>query len=183
MQISNNSSSPTAFTGPFDTWDGTNFRVTWASNNKLFGARVSSTGAVLDPGGILIPGPMSGPTTSTGNGTVQVAWSVLKNDQWDTSHREHFCSKFGEPESRHWCRRAISDTKRCSDGTNWVDGRLPERCGGEKTHHGSALGLEWKSASSGPHLGGRWSKFGWTGRSVDCLEWRVYLATWGMLMA
>ena len=82
--ISNNSSKPDAFTLQFVTWDGANFRITWSSNNKLFGARVSSTGTLLDPGGVLIPGPMSGPTASAGNGTVQVVWSVLQRNEYDT---------------------------------------------------------------------------------------------------
>jgi PKD repeat protein len=82
--ISNNSSKPDAFTAQFVSWDGTNFRVTWASNKNLFGARISSTGAVLDPGGVLIPGPMSGPTASTGNDTLQVIWSALRRNEYDT---------------------------------------------------------------------------------------------------
>ncbi|HEX4668063.1 MAG TPA: PKD domain-containing protein [Chthoniobacterales bacterium] len=82
--ISNNSSKPDAFAPPFVTWDGINFKVTWASASKLFLARVSPDGVVLDPGGVLVPGPMSGPTASAGGGTLQVVWSVLQNSEFDT---------------------------------------------------------------------------------------------------
>jgi PKD repeat protein len=81
--ISNNSSKPDAFTPAFVTWDGTNFKVTWASMSKLYLARVSPAGTVLDPGGILIPGPMSGPTASTGTGDLQVVWSVLQANEFN----------------------------------------------------------------------------------------------------
>ena len=82
--ISNNASKPDAFAPPFVSWDGINFKVTWASNSKLFLARVSPSGVVLDPGGFLIPGPMSGPTASVGGGTLQVVWSVLQKGEFDT---------------------------------------------------------------------------------------------------
>lgn len=82
--ISNNSSKPDAFTTAAVAWDGTNFKATWASRNKLFLARVSSTGTVVDPGGILIPGPRSGPTASTATGNLQVVWSVLQPNEYDT---------------------------------------------------------------------------------------------------
>jgi PKD repeat protein len=82
--ISTNNSKPDAFAPPFVTWDGINFKVSWASAGKLFLARVSPAGAVLDPGGILVPGPMSGPTASTGVGDLQVVWSVLKASEFDT---------------------------------------------------------------------------------------------------
>ncbi len=82
--ISNNASKPDGFTNAFVTWDGTNFRVSWSSNNKLFTARVVADGTVLDPGGVLVPGPMSGPTASTGSGGFQVVWSVLQAGEYDT---------------------------------------------------------------------------------------------------
>ena len=85
VQISGNSSKPDAFTSVFDTWDGTNFRVNWSSDSKLFVARVSATGSVLDPGGVLIPNASSGPNASPGNGTLQVVWSILlRNSEYDT---------------------------------------------------------------------------------------------------
>jgi len=85
VQISNNSSTPDGFIAAFDTWDGTNFRVNWASNGRLFTARVSPTGSVLDPGGVLIPGAGSGPSASPGNGALQVVWSALQqNVEYDT---------------------------------------------------------------------------------------------------
>jgi PKD repeat protein len=86
VQISNNSSTPDGFIAAFDTWDGSNFRVNWASNSKLFTARVSPTGSVLDPGGVLIPRAGSGPSSSPGNGALQVVWSALQqNVEYDTS--------------------------------------------------------------------------------------------------
>ena len=81
--ISASNSKPDAFTPAFVTWDGTNFRVSWASASKLFMARVSASGTVLDPGGVLIPGAMSGPTASVGDGGVHVVWSVLQNNEFD----------------------------------------------------------------------------------------------------
>jgi PKD repeat protein len=82
--ISTNNSKPDAFAPPFVAWDGVNFKITWASAGKLFLARVSAAGVVLDPGGILVPGPMSGPTASTGGGNLEVVWSVLKANEFDT---------------------------------------------------------------------------------------------------
>lgn len=52
VMISASNSKPDGFTKAFVTWDGTNFRVTWSSSSKLYTARVSSNGSVLDPGGI-----------------------------------------------------------------------------------------------------------------------------------
>lgn len=86
VQISASNSKPDAFTSVFDTWDGTNFRVNWSSNGKLFVARVSATGSILDPGGVLIPNASSGPSASPGSGTLQVVWSILlRNIEYDTS--------------------------------------------------------------------------------------------------
>ena len=83
--ISNNGSKPDAFNIAFVTWDGINFRVSWSSNSKLYVARVNPTnGSVIDPGGVLVPGPMSGPTASTDGGELQVAWTVLQNSEYDT---------------------------------------------------------------------------------------------------
>ncbi len=82
--ISNNASSPDGFTGAFVSWDGTNFRVSWSHSSNLYTARVSPTGTVLDPGGVLIPGFGSGPTAATGTGSLQVVWSVLQSGEFDT---------------------------------------------------------------------------------------------------
>jgi len=83
--ISNSGSKPDAFNTAFVTYDGINFRVSWSSSSKLFIARVNpGNGAVLDPGGILVQGPMSGPTASTGGGELQVAWTVLQASEYDT---------------------------------------------------------------------------------------------------
>jgi chromosome segregation ATPase len=38
---------------------------------------VTADGTVLDAGGIMMKGPRSGPTASTGTGNLQVVWSVL----------------------------------------------------------------------------------------------------------
>jgi PKD repeat protein len=76
--------TPDAFTPTAVSWDGTNFKVTWSSKSKLYLARVSADGSVLDPGGILIPGPRSGPTASTGAGNLQVVWSVFQKNEYDT---------------------------------------------------------------------------------------------------
>ena len=81
--LSNNGSKPDAFAPAFVSWDGTNFRVSWASGGKLFVSAVTPDGVVLNPGGLLIPGPMSGPTASTGTGDLQVVWSVLQNNEFD----------------------------------------------------------------------------------------------------
>lgn len=82
--ISKSSSKPDGSTPPFVSWDGTNFRISWPSKSKLAAARVSPAGTVLDPGGILVPGPLSGPTASPGGGKLQVVWSVLQNNEFDT---------------------------------------------------------------------------------------------------
>jgi PKD repeat protein len=82
--ISTSGSKPDGFSPPFVAWDGINFRVSWPSKSKLYVARVSPTGSVLDPGGVLLPGPMSGPTASPGGGNLQVVWSVLQNNEFDT---------------------------------------------------------------------------------------------------
>jgi PKD repeat protein len=81
--LSNNSSKPDAFAPPFVSWDGINFRVSWASGGELFVSQVSPDGVVLTPGGLLIRGPMSGPTASTGIGDLQVVWSVLQNGEFN----------------------------------------------------------------------------------------------------
>ena len=98
VQISATNSKPDAFTSVFNTWDGTNFRVNWSSSNKLFVARVSATGSVLDPGGVLISGASSGPSAAPGNGTFQVAWSsLLGNSEYDTSTVNVSAANVGGP--------------------------------------------------------------------------------------
>jgi PKD repeat protein len=65
------------------SWDGTYFKVTWSSQGKLYLARIDANGTLLDPNGILIPGPSSGPTASSGTGDLQVVWSVLQGNEFD----------------------------------------------------------------------------------------------------
>ena len=57
-------------------WDGTYWRVTWGFNNAVSVARVTTTGVVLDPGGVSVPGPMTGPTAGLPGGGVELIWSV-----------------------------------------------------------------------------------------------------------
>jgi len=178
-QISNNSSSPAAFTGPFDTWDGTNFRVTWSSNNKLFGARVSPTGTVLDPGGILITGPMSGPTASTGNGTVQVAWSVLKNDQWDT-FTANISSTNVASQSRGIGVGAPSQTR--SDvamGTNGSMVAFRSDVAAKRRIMVQPLALNGNPLTQAPTLLASGPNSGGPGDPSVAWNGSVYLATWG----
>jgi PKD repeat protein len=79
--LSNNGSKPDA--APFVSWDGINFRVSWSSSGKFFVSQVTPDGVVLNPGGLLIPGLLSGPTASTGTGDLEVVWSVLQNNEFD----------------------------------------------------------------------------------------------------
>ena len=95
--ISASNSKPDAFTPAFVTWDGTNFRVSWSSASKLFTSRVSASGTVLDPGGVLIAGAMSGPTASVGDGGLHVAWSVLQNNEFDLLSAHVSAANVGGP--------------------------------------------------------------------------------------
>ncbi|HEX6851455.1 MAG TPA: PKD domain-containing protein [Candidatus Polarisedimenticolaceae bacterium] len=65
-------------------WDGSQWKATWASSGVLRVARIASSGAVLDPGGIAVSGPESGPTASAGNGSLQVAWTASASSEDDT---------------------------------------------------------------------------------------------------
>ncbi len=64
-------------------WDGINWKVTWGNNNAVRVSRVSTTGTVLDPGGVAVTGPQTGPGAGTGNGGVQLAWTVYTNNSYD----------------------------------------------------------------------------------------------------
>ncbi len=55
-------------------WEGTNWRVTWGCNNGVRIARVNAGGQVLDPGGVALTGPSTGPTAGTPAGGVQIVW-------------------------------------------------------------------------------------------------------------
>lgn len=65
-------------------WDGSQWKATWESGGVLRVARVASSGAVLDPGGVAVSGPRSGVTASAGNGSVQVAWTASASSEDDT---------------------------------------------------------------------------------------------------
>jgi len=56
-------------------WEGTNWRVTWGYNNAVRIARVNSDGLVLDPEGVALTGPSTGPTAGTATGGVQIVWA------------------------------------------------------------------------------------------------------------
>ncbi len=61
-------------------WDGVNWKVTWLRNlTELRVARVTSAGAVLDPGGVPVAGLSAGLTAGTGNGGLQMVWSPYVN--------------------------------------------------------------------------------------------------------
>lgn len=64
-------------------WDGLNWKTTWASNNVVRVARVSTSGTVLDPGGVAVNGPQSGIGAGTGNGGVQLVWAAYANNNQD----------------------------------------------------------------------------------------------------
>jgi PKD repeat protein len=74
--------SGTSTPGPYTTtslaWDGQKFRVSWGdSSNQVRLGRVSAAGAVLDPNGVAVPGPQTGPLAATANGGVQLTWANL----------------------------------------------------------------------------------------------------------
>ncbi|MFY9235520.1 MAG: PKD domain-containing protein [Fimbriimonadaceae bacterium] len=68
---------------PFMAWTGTEWRITWGSNSTLRMASVSVSGNVVNPGGIAVPGPQSGPIAATLDGGLQTAWSVFQNNSYD----------------------------------------------------------------------------------------------------
>jgi len=68
--------APQPYTTTSGAWDGTNWRVTWGFNNAVRVARVTTGGAVLDPGGVFVPGPMTGPTAGLPGGGVELVWSA-----------------------------------------------------------------------------------------------------------
>ena len=53
---------------------GTNWRVTWGYNGGVRISRVNADGQVLDPGGVALTGPSTGPTVGTSSGGVQIVW-------------------------------------------------------------------------------------------------------------
>ena len=65
-----------SYTATGVVWDGIDWRVTWGFNNAVSVARVTTGGAVLDPGGVSVPGPMTGPTAGLPGGGVELIWSA-----------------------------------------------------------------------------------------------------------
>jgi hypothetical protein len=61
------------------TWDGVNWRVTWGEYAMTYLARVTSTGVLLDPGSVAVPGVPTGPIAGTETGTVHLVWSEATN--------------------------------------------------------------------------------------------------------
>lgn len=68
-----------AYTDIAAAWDGINWKVTWGQDGVLRTARVNTSGTVLDPGGIAVPGPQAGLIAGVGNGGVQMIWSPYVN--------------------------------------------------------------------------------------------------------
>ncbi len=64
------------------TWDGVNWRVLLAEYGTGYVARVTSAGALLDPGSIALPGRPTGPTAGLG-GTLQVVSTEFANNNYD----------------------------------------------------------------------------------------------------
>jgi PKD repeat protein len=64
-------------------WDGQNWKAVWQSNGSLRIARISTFGQVLDPGGVLVPGPKSGVSAGNGKGGVHVVWNEYVNSEND----------------------------------------------------------------------------------------------------
>jgi PKD repeat protein len=177
--ISNNSSKPDAFTGQFVSWDGTNFRVTWASNNKLFGARVSATGTVLDPGGDLIPGPMSGPTASTGNGNLHVAWSVLRTNEYDTLTANISPVNVASPNRGLGIGRPAQTRSDVAMGTNGSMIVFRSDISGRNRIMVQPLDLNGNPLTPGPTQLQSGPTFDGPGEPSIAWNGSVYLATWG----
>ena len=66
---------PEPFTAYDVAWDGSNFRVTWGFGGTS-SARVSSTGQILDPGGVAFSGLTSGSTAAGPGGNLQLVWNT-----------------------------------------------------------------------------------------------------------
>lgn len=68
---------------PFLAWTGSEWRITWGSSSTLRMASVNVSGAVVNPGGLAVPGLLSGPIAATTDGGLQTAWSVFQNGSFD----------------------------------------------------------------------------------------------------
>lgn len=84
--------APLAQLTPTVAWDGSRYVVTWLDHRNeaypdhprgdVFGARVSSTGTVLDPAGFTVadsPLPEETPTVAASNGLWVFGYSALSN--------------------------------------------------------------------------------------------------------
>jgi PKD repeat protein len=69
------SNQPGGYSTTSVAWDGSQWKVSWGSVTETRIARVSAAGQVLDPGGVLVAGATTGTSASTGNGSLQLAWS------------------------------------------------------------------------------------------------------------
>ncbi len=56
-------------------WDGVTWRAAWGYNGVSV-ARINTAGQVLDPGGVALPGLMTGATAPSPGGGLQIAWPV-----------------------------------------------------------------------------------------------------------
>lgn len=63
-------------------WDGVNWRVTWGEYATAYVARVTSAGALLDPGSVALPGRATGPTAGNA-GALQVVTTAYTNNNYD----------------------------------------------------------------------------------------------------
>ncbi len=82
VNISKNN-APQTYTTTGVVWDGTSFRVTWGFDNAFSVARVSQEGTVLDPGGVSVSGPSTGPTAGLPGGGVLVNWSPYASSGYE----------------------------------------------------------------------------------------------------
>ncbi len=74
---------PQAYTTTRAVWDGTYWRVTWGFSNAVRVARVDAAGTVVDPGGVAVSGPATGPTAGAPGGGVQIVWNAYTGYQND----------------------------------------------------------------------------------------------------
>jgi PKD repeat protein len=77
------SNQPEPYTTADVVWDGTNFRASWGFAGAVSVARVAPTGQVLDPGGVSVAGPSTGPGAATANSGLQLVWTVTRGNEDD----------------------------------------------------------------------------------------------------
>lgn len=64
-------------------WSGSDWRVSWGSNNSLRVATVSQNGAVVNPGGVPVPGVETGPIAPLSANNIFTAWTAFQNNSFD----------------------------------------------------------------------------------------------------